>query len=192
MGIFDRLFGGRFTLPPPDETELSDTAILRELRSQNAEQRQALKALLDLLLARLPIEEGARLHRRILRKYASEGDPYTAIADGLLDHYRGQKLEHLVLLSVDWKGFDGFGHLAPFLVKGSGVTEPFSFVHDGASSMAQVLEALDSWLVPFGKRYLHMDSGSDNYEGVIVEASQLQRIEELACLAGLRVGLQAF
>lgn len=32
MGILDRLFGGRFTMPPPEETNLSASAIMKELR----------------------------------------------------------------------------------------------------------------------------------------------------------------
>lgn len=33
MGFFARLFGGRFTMPPPDETDASHAAIMREMRS---------------------------------------------------------------------------------------------------------------------------------------------------------------
>lgn len=31
MSLFSRLFGDRFTQPPPDEPRLSDAAIMREL-----------------------------------------------------------------------------------------------------------------------------------------------------------------
>ncbi len=34
MGILDKLFGGRFTMPPPEETNLSASAIMKELRSE--------------------------------------------------------------------------------------------------------------------------------------------------------------
>lgn len=33
MGILDRLLGGRFTLPPPEETNASHAAIMREVNS---------------------------------------------------------------------------------------------------------------------------------------------------------------
>ncbi len=55
MGIFDRLFGGRFSMPAPDETDLSTAAIMKELRPcQNQEQEQALKTFAQTLLARVP------------------------------------------------------------------------------------------------------------------------------------------
>lgn len=192
MGIFDRLFGGRYTLPPPDEPTLSDAAIRRELRAGGMEHKQALKELLDCLLERIPEEEGARLHRRIMRKYAVDGDSEAAISEGLLDDARGQKLEHMVLLSVDMRGFDCFEYLAPYLARGSGVKEPYHYRHDGVSHMSEVLGSFDRWLVPFGKRFLHIDSGGDSYEGVIVDSEQVQRIVDLAQLAGLKVSLQAF
>jgi len=31
VGFLDRLFGGRFTQPPPDEPQLSDAAIMQKL-----------------------------------------------------------------------------------------------------------------------------------------------------------------
>lgn len=50
MGLFDRLFGGRFTQPPPDEPLLSDAAIMRELHPFGVQ----LKTFTQALLARLP------------------------------------------------------------------------------------------------------------------------------------------
>lgn len=192
MGILDRLFGGRFVLPPPDETTLSDAAIRRELRADTSEQKQALKELLYILLGAVPADESARLHRRIMRKYALNNDPYLAISEGLLSGNRGQKQEYLVLLCCDWKGFDVFEYQAPLLVEASGVNEPYSYRHDGTSTMPEVLEAFDRWLRPFGKRYLHIDSGSDSYEGVVIDIGKSERISELAQLACLKIGFQAF
>lgn len=47
MGILDRLFGGRFTMPPPEETNLSASAIMKELRPERSDptQKKALEAL---------------------------------------------------------------------------------------------------------------------------------------------------
>ncbi len=43
MGLFDRLFGGRFTAAPPDETDISDAGILRELHPRpSPDQRKAM------------------------------------------------------------------------------------------------------------------------------------------------------
>ncbi|NQD91322.1 hypothetical protein HP532_01485 [Pseudomonas sp. CrR25] len=192
MGIFDRLFGGRFTLPPPDETNVSDAVVMRELRPGSPEQKHALKALSESLLASVPDNESSRLVRRIMRKFAMGEDAYTALSDGLLNDSRGQKLEYLVLLSVDWKGYDGFEYLAPYLVKASGVIESYTYVHDGALTMPEVLAGFNRWLVPFGKRYLHFDSGGDCYEGVIIDSERGPQITELANRAGIKVSLDTF
>ncbi|WP_259696908.1 hypothetical protein [Pseudomonas brassicacearum] len=40
MGILDRLFGGRFTMPPPEETNLSASAIMKELRTERSDPGQ--------------------------------------------------------------------------------------------------------------------------------------------------------
>ena len=45
MGLFGRLFGGRFTQPPPDEPRLSDTAIMRELYPFGAQLKTFAQAL---------------------------------------------------------------------------------------------------------------------------------------------------
>ena len=89
MGILDRLFGGRFTLPPPEETAVSDAAIMRELHPY----RSGLKAFAQALLARLPEAERARLVRRVLRIYGSGQEPATALVD-----------EHGIELEEPWPG----------------------------------------------------------------------------------------
>lgn len=65
MGFLDRLFGGRFTQPPPDEPALSDAAIMRELHPFCNE----LKAFNQNLLARLSEKEQAHLVQRVMRFY---------------------------------------------------------------------------------------------------------------------------
>ncbi len=125
MGFFDRLFGGRFTMPPPDETNASHAAIMREFRTPESKARkQALATLTETLLSAAPEPERARLVRRVLRKYAVDQDATSALTDGLLDPSRGQKLAYLALLNVDWRGFDGFQYLAPHLASASGVQNP--------------------------------------------------------------------
>jgi hypothetical protein len=72
MGILDRLFGGRFTMPPPEETNLSASAIMKELRPgpPDSTRKKALEAFTQALLAVVPEKEGARLVRRVMRRYA--------------------------------------------------------------------------------------------------------------------------
>ncbi|KQW41826.1 MULTISPECIES: DUF6630 family protein [Pseudomonas] len=188
MGILDRLFGGRFTLPPPEETTVSDAAIMRELHPY----RSGLKAFAQAILARLPEDERARLVRRVLRIYGSGQEPASALVEGLLDTDRGQKLEHLALLGVDWRGFDGFEYLAPYLVSASGVKEAYAYRHEGTLSMSETLASFDQWLAAFDKRYLHLDSGGDEYVGFIADADQVEAMIELARQAGLAVRLDSF
>ncbi|SEO71781.1 hypothetical protein [Pseudomonas sp. NFACC39-1] len=188
MGILDRLFGGRFTLPPPQETTVSDAAIMRELHPY----RPGLKAFAQAILAGTPEDERARLIRRVLRKYGSGEDPTTALVEGVLDVDRGQKLEHLALLGVDWKGFDGFEYLAPCLVRACGVQETYAYQHEGELSMPQVLARFDQWLAAFGKRYLHLNTGGDEYVGFIVDSDRVETTIELAQQAGVEVSLDSF
>lgn len=190
MGFLDRLFGGRFTMPPPDETNASHAAIMREMRSpESVAQKQALKLFTQTLLARVPDEEKARLVRRVMRKYAVDQDTTGALTEGLLDTSRGQKLAYLALLGVDWRGFDVFEYQAPYLVAASGVQAPYLYEHTGTRPMQEVLTSFDQWLAGFGKRYLHLDSGSDDYVGFIVDAERVEPVVELAQQAGLKVGL---
>lgn len=194
MGFLDRLFGGRFTMPPPEETNLSASKIMKELRPEGHDpaRKKALEAFANELVALVPQKEGARLVRRVMRRYTIGDDAPTALTEGLLNDVRGQKLEALVLLSVDWKGYDVFEYQAPFLVSASGLKEPYVYVHEGASSMPEVLGNLDQWLARLGKRYLHLDSGGDNYDGFIVDADRVPGIIELAGRAGIKVSLENF
>lgn len=194
MGILDRLFGGRFTMPPPEETNLSASAILKEMRPERSDpgQKKALEAFAQALVALMPEKEGARLVRRVMRRYAIGDEAADALTEAFLNDSRGQKLEHLVLLSVDWKGYDVFEYQAPYLVSACGVKEPYAYVRQGASSMPEVLQEFDQWLARFGKRYLHLDTGSDNYDGVIVDSDRLEAMTELAGRAGVKVSLENF
>ncbi|MEC4239704.1 DUF6630 family protein [Pseudomonas sp. DSV-1] len=194
MGFLDRLFGGGFTMPPPEETNLSASIIMKELRPEGRDpaRKKALEAFANELVALVPQKEGARLVRRVMRRYAMGDDAPGALTEGLLNDVKGQKLEALVLLSVDWKGYDVFEYQAPFLVSASGLKEPYVYVHEGASSMPEVLGNLDQWLARLGKRYLHLDSGGDNYDGFIVDADRVPGIIELAGRAGIKVSLENF
>ena len=194
MGILDRLFGGRFTMPPPEETNLSASAIMKELRPERNDptQKKALEAFAQALVATTAEKEGARLVRRVMRRYAMGDDPCSALTEGFLNDSRGQKLENLVLLSLDWKGYDVFEYQAPFLVSASGLKAPYAYVREDASSMPQVLDNFDQWLAQFGKRFLHLDSGGENYDGFIVDADRLEDVIELAGRAGIHVRLESF
>lgn len=194
MGILDRLFGGRFTLPPPEETNLSASAIMKELRAGQSDpaQKKALESFAQALVAKIPEKEGARLVRRVMRRYAMGDDAASALTEAFLDDSKGQKLENLVLLSLDGKSYDAFEYQAPYLVSASGLKEPYVYVQDGVSSMPEVLGNFDQWLARFGKRYLHLDTGSENYDGVIVDANRLEEVIELAGRAGIKVSLDSF
>lgn len=192
MGIWDRLFGGSFSMPPPDSTELSDSECFKALRPGLPEQLRALKSLLELLLVRLPAEERGRLERRILRKLREGDCPETALYEGLTDDRRGQKLEQLTLLVCDFRGFDSFEYLAPILVRASGISAPFAYAHDGSKTMPEVLAEFDVWLQKHGMRYLHMNTGGDEYAGFVVEAQHVQQTAELAKEADIRLSLESF
>ncbi|CAI8713683.1 hypothetical protein [Pseudomonas sp. IT-P176] len=194
MGFLDRLFGGRFTMPPPEETNLSASAIMKELRPERSDpsQKKALEAFAQALVAVVPEKEGARLVRRVMRRYAMGDDAPSALAEGFLNDPKGQKLETLVLLSVEWQGYDVFEYQAPYLVSASGLKEPYAYVRGDAASMPEVLDKLDQWLARFGKRYLHLDCTGDNYEGVIVGSDRLEEVIELAGRAGIKASLESF
>jgi hypothetical protein len=188
MGILDRLFGGRFTQPPPDEAPLSHAAIMGELHPYRAE----LKAFTQSLLARLPEKAQARLVRRVMRFYGQGEEPSSALIEGLLDPGKGQSLEHLILLAIDWNGFDGFEYLAPYLTKACGIQEPFPYDQREGMTVVQVLAEFDEWLTKFGKRYLHLNTGGDEYVGFIVDADRVDIMIAMAKDAGIQVWLEAF
>ncbi len=193
MGLLDRLFGGRFTMPPPEETNLSASAIMKELRPEQADpaQKKALEAFTQALVAVVPEKEGARLVRRVMRRFAMGDDPSGALTEGLLNDSKGQKLEHLVLMSMDWRSHDVFEYQAPYLVRAQGLTEPYVYVPKEATSIPEVLDNFDRWLAQFGKRYFHLDDGGENYNGFIGDADRVAHIIELAERAGLKVSLES-
>lgn len=194
MGILDRLFGGRFTMPPPEETNLSTSAIMKKLRHErsNPEEKKALEAFAQALVAVIPEKEGARLVRRVMRRYAMGDESSSALTEGFLNDSRGQKLENLVILSLDWKGYDAFEYQVPYLIRASGLKEPYNYMREDTSSMPTVLASFDQWLTQFGKRYLHLDSGGENYDGTIVDIDRQGEIIELAKQAGIKVSLEHF
>lgn len=85
MGFLDRLFGGRFTMPPPEETNLSASKIMKELRPEGHDpaRKKALEAFANELVALVPQKEGARLVRRVMRRYAMGDDAPGALTEGL-------------------------------------------------------------------------------------------------------------
>jgi hypothetical protein len=58
--------------------------------------------------------------------------------------------------------------------------------------MQAVLDSYDQWLTGFGKRFVHLDSGGDEYVGFIVDAQRVEAIVELAQQAGVKVSLEGF
>jgi len=133
-----------------------------------------------------------RLVSRVMRRFAAAGQACTALVDGLLDDPKGPNLEQLALLYVDWKGYDEFEYQAPYLVRASGVAQPYAYVHQGTLPMEEVLAGLDQWLARFGKRYVHLDSGGDEYVGFIVDTDQVPDRIELARRAGINASLESF
>lgn len=188
MGLFDRLFSGRFTQPPPDEPQLSDAAIMRELYPFGAQ----LKTFTHALLARLPEKERARLVKKVSRYYNLGEDPATALVTGLLDAEKGQLPDHLVLMAVDVRGFDDFEYLASKLVEASGIEQAYAYTREEAPTMVQVLVDFDQWLTRFGRRFLHVDAGGDDYVGCIVEQDGVENLMALARQAGIDARLDPF
>jgi len=80
----------------------------------------------------------------------------------------------------------------PYLVSASGVKETYAYRHGGTLSMPQVLAGFDQWLAAFDKRYLHLDSGGDEYVGFITDADQVEAMIELARQAGVEARLESF
>ncbi|KAA8700187.1 hypothetical protein ALQ64_03967 [Pseudomonas cannabina] len=188
MGMLDRLFGGRFTQPPPDEPSLSDAAIMRELYPYKA----GLKAFTQNLLARIPEKEHARLVRRVMRYYSQGADPASALTEGLLDTDKGQSFEQLVLLAVDWKGFDSFEYMAPYFTKAAGIQELYIYEQADGLTVAQLLVRFDDWLTRFGKRYVHLNTDGDEYVGFIADADCVDHMIAMARDAGIEVRLETF
>lgn len=188
MGLFDRLFGDRFTQPPPDEPRMSDAAIMRELYPLRAQ----LKVFTQVLLARLPEKERMRLVRRILRYYNQGEDPATALVSGLLDAEKGQSLRHLILMAVDVRSFDDFEYLAPKLVEASGIDQVYACKHEATQSLMQVPIDFDRWLIGFGKRFLHVDTGGADYVGCIIEHDGVENLIALAKEANINARLDPF
>lgn len=192
MGLLNRLFGGRFTMPAPEQTDLSDSECFRALRPDLPDQRRALKAFVEALLSRLPETERDRLLRRIIRKLNEGECASTAVCEGLIDDRRGQKLDHLTLMACDVRGADSFEYLVPHLVRAAGITTPYACSNISGLPLIEILSEFDRWLQTQGLRYLHMDTGGDEYVGFIAEQDRVTHLIELAKAADIPVSLQSF
>ncbi|MBA2930423.1 hypothetical protein G9Q86_17780 [Pseudomonas sp. CCUG 57209] len=59
-------------------------------------------------------------------------------------------------------------------------------------TVVKVLAEFDEWLARFGKRYLHLNTGGDEYVGFIVDADRLDIMIAMAKKAGIEVRLETF
>jgi hypothetical protein len=59
-------------------------------------------------------------------------------------------------------------------------------------TVVQVLVEFDEWLTKFGKRYLHLNTGGDEYVGFIVDADRVDIMIAMANDAGIQARLEAF
>ncbi|WP_139207389.1 DUF6630 family protein [Phytopseudomonas flavescens] len=179
-------------MPAPEQTDLSDSECFKALRPDLPDQRRALKAFVEALLGRLPEAERDRLVRRIIRKLNKGECTSTAVYQGLIDDHRGQKLAHLTLMACDIRGLDTFEYLAPYLVRAAGISIPYIYSNANGLPLNEILSEFDCWLQPHGLRYLHMDTGGDEYAGFIVGQAQIAHLIELAKAADIPVSLQSF
>lgn len=140
----------------------------------------------------MPEAERTRLVRRILRKLNNGECTSTAVYEGLFDDRRGQKLDHLTLMACDIRGGDTFEYLAPYLVRAAGISTPYAYSNADGLPLAEILREFDRWLQPHGLRYMHIDTGSDEYAGFIVDQERVAHIIELAKEAAIQVSLQSF
>lgn len=187
MSILDRLFGDRFKQPRPDERPSRGVVITQEPYHSWG----ALEAFTQSLLARLPEEEQSRLVQRVMQAYLQGEKPTNALTEGLLDD-NGQSLEHLALLAVDWRAIDDFEYFAPYLIKTCGIQELYPHEQSQAQTVVEAQAKFDDWLTKFGKRYLQLDTGCDEYVGFIVDADCVDIMIEKARKAGIKATIEAF
>jgi hypothetical protein len=55
-----------------------------------------------------------------------------------------------------------------------------------------VLAEFDEWLARFGKLYLHLNTGGDEYVGFIVDSDRLDIMIAMAKKAGIEARLETF
>ena len=55
-----------------------------------------------------------------------------------------------------------------------------------------MLAEFDEWLARFSKRYLHLNTGGDEYVGFIVDADRLDIMIAMAKKAGIEARLETF
>lgn len=55
-----------------------------------------------------------------------------------------------------------------------------------------MLAEFDEWLARFGKLYLHLNTGGDEYVGFIVDADRLDIMIAMAKKAGIEARLETF
>ncbi|MGY2273108.1 DUF6630 family protein [Pseudomonas reactans] len=59
-------------------------------------------------------------------------------------------------------------------------------------TIVKVLAEFDEWLARFGKLYLHLNTGGDEYVGFIVDADRLDIMIAMAKKAGIEARLETF
>lgn len=141
----------------------------------------ALEAFTRLITQQLGAEESARLARHV----AAHGDEFlTAIGED-----ESESLGHW-LLQVDWKAYDEVEWQANLMLAAHGVDERWSWPLPQEVAQHRVITAFKSlqhWLEPRGFTLLHIDSGGDDYNAVIVRQQDADEAVRQGVAAGVTV-----
>uniref|UniRef100_UPI003C6E5FCC DUF6630 family protein n=1 Tax=Pseudomonas viridiflava TaxID=33069 RepID=UPI003C6E5FCC len=78
------------------------------------------------------------------------------------------------------------------LTKACGMQEPYPYEQREGMTVVQVLAEFDEWRIGFGKRYLHLNTGGDEYVGFIADGERVDVMIAMAKDAGIRARLEAF
>ncbi|WP_064014182.1 DUF6630 family protein [Deinococcus puniceus] len=158
-------------------------------------------ALLDLLLAPLPAEEGWQVRRGFVQALEtllldSGSPPYDpkqlrwARADALMAaltaHAEDQDIPAWwLVMQVDWKAADEVEWQAQLMCRTHGLPGVFVWTPNPSDGVPEALAAFAAWLEPQGLLYRPWLRDEDAYAGFVVPHASAEAFE----VAALRVGL---
>jgi hypothetical protein len=174
--ILKRLF--RFLARAPEQTPAEQEEFVEEAQVDSA----ALEAFSRLVTAHLGEAESKRLTRQVVAH--DEGFLYAVQDDD------GQQANHWLMLSVDWKAYDEVQWQIDLMLATRGIESGWTWQLPDQASQRTVMSALKSlahWLPSRDLALLHIDSGGDDYQALIVGQGQAAEILSLGAAAGITI-----
>lgn len=188
LKLLSKLLNRDLTTPAePIDTNVSDKEILEILRPENKSElsarKKSLQSFVQFATRKLNKTESQRLCR-VARRALDDADySMDALAEVIFGE-EGQRPGKWVFIQLDWNARDQIAWQVAEILIPYGINDRWEpDVGAEYKTVPEALSSLSEWLSDRGLVLMHLDTGSDGYCSLIVEASDVAVSKELAAAA---------